>query len=90
MIDLPDPPQPPETTSNYRSEEDTLVLDNLISNELLLAYEQAAGPVQFTLARLSPEMRIEVAKLMRLVIEGKRPPITDQELRIHTPTGAES
>lgn len=90
MIKLPDPPDPPQTTSYYGTEEDTKALENLISSELLMRYEEVAGPVQFTLARLSPEMRIEVAKLMHQVIAGKRPPITDEELGIHTPPDAES
>ena len=90
MIDLPDPPRPPQTTSYYGSEEDTYAMENYISHELLMRYEQAAGPVQFTLARLSPETSVEVARLMRQVIAGKRPPITDKELGLEIPPDAES
>jgi hypothetical protein len=90
MIKLPDPPEPPLITSFYGSEEDTKEMENFITSDLLSRYEKVAGPIQFTLALLSPDLEGKVAQLMRQVISGKRPPITDQELGLNIPPEAET
>jgi hypothetical protein len=65
-------------------------MEEFIDPFLIEDYEAVAGPVQFTLARIGPDREAAVAKLMREVIEGKRPPLTDADLDQAMPDDAES
>ena len=57
---------------------------------LLQEYELKVGPVEFTIAQISPEDEERVEAMMREVIDGKRPPLTDANLGIDIPNNAES
>jgi len=62
----------------------------MITDQLIFEYEQAVGPVDFTLARIGPDRAEVVASMMREAIAGKRGPITDKELQQEIPADADS
>lgn len=62
----------------------------MITSQLIFEYEQAVGPVEFTLARTGPDREGRVAEMMREAIAGKRGPITDKELEQEMPDDAYS
>ncbi|MEN8129841.1 MAG: hypothetical protein ABFS45_06525 [Pseudomonadota bacterium] len=63
--------------------------DELITGDLVQDYEAVAGPVAFTLFLVLGKDNSRVAKMMRDVIDGKRRPITDEELGIIVPDDAD-
>jgi len=62
----------------------------MIGDALVFEYEQAVGPVAFTLARVKPERMPHVEQLMRDAIDGKRGPVTDRDLGLDIPEDVES
>lgn len=62
----------------------------MIDPVLIEEYEFIVGPVNFTLAQIAPEDVQWVEQMMREVIAGKRPPLTDRDLGIDIPPDAES
>lgn len=64
--------------------------DEVITGDLVQNYEAIAGPVAFTLFLVMEKNRPRVAQMMRDVIDGKRGPITDEELGLYIPDDADA
>jgi hypothetical protein len=63
--------------------------DEFMDQFLIDEYEAVAGPVDFTLSRIGPDREAAVTRLMREVIDGKRPPLIDAVLNQAIPDDAE-
>lgn len=62
----------------------------MITRRLIYRYQEAVGPVGFTLARAPPGLEGQVAEWMEAAIAGKRPPLSDRDIDAAMPENAES
>lgn len=62
----------------------------MIDRVLIEEYRFRMGSLGFTLTLIGPDDEERVEQMMREVIEGRRPPLTDADLGLSIPPEAES